>query len=324
VKVGIVGVAHMHIESYVQCFNKLHIAIEGAFERNNDLLKEFCKHHHMTPFATLEALLSTNIDTVIICSENSYHCRYTLLAASYHKNVIVEKPIAISLNEADQMIEACKNEKVQLMISHPVRFSKPIQQLKHAVELNKLTNVRAINASNHGKIPGGWFMNKDLSGGGAIMDHTIHIADLVHWIFNLNIKSIFARTGKLDEQTGVDISGLLHITCTNGVIMSLDTSWNRPSSLPVWGDASLEISSDEGLTHVDGFGRKINFFSEKQKLAYLYYEEDMNLSMMRAFQKAVDEKAPSPVTGEDGKFALSVALLAYKSIATHSVVKVEE
>lgn len=313
-RIGIIGCAHMHIWSYTDGLKQLGVEIVGAYDRNKEGLAHFCQEKSIQAFEELEVLLNTDIDTVLICSENAFHCQYTLAAAARHKHVIVEKPMAVTVEEADQMISACASASVKLMVTHPVRFSKPMQDLKRHMDNGQGGQLIAINATNHGKVPGGWFMEKALSGGGAIMDHTIHIADLVYWLYAPQIESVFARDGKWNSEGDVEDSGLLHVTFTDGTFMSLDTSWNRPKNYPVWGDASLTLVTDNGWIHADGFGRKAYHYSDGAQPSYIFYEEDMDLSMIKAFKQAIDEDLPSPVTGEDGRFTVLMAEMAYRSI----------
>lgn len=314
-KVGLIGCAHMHAESYLRCFKELNIPVVGIYEKNLKEKNKFSDRHQLAAYDSLADLLATDCDTVLICSENKFHLEYALLASEAKKHVIVEKPMALSQIEAKEMIKSCQKNHVKLLVCHPVRYSKVMQELKQAIESDQLGNLIAINATNHGKIPGGWFVNKDLAGGGAIVDHTIHVADLVNWLFNLKIESVMAYGNTAVSEIPTEDSGLLNVTFTSGALMSLDTSWNRPKEYPVWGDASLEIITDKGRTVVDGFGRKAEFFSNQLgENSWLYYETDMNMGMIKEFVNVIEKDLPSPVDGQAGLFTIQMFELAYQSI----------
>ncbi len=322
-KIGIIGTAHMHVESYTKHLRTLGVEIVGAFDRNNSRLSEFCKRHELKVFKELNRLLESEIDTVLICSENAFHADYTVAAAMHGKHVIVEKPMALSVSEADKMILACENAKVKLMVAHPVRFSKVMQELKASVDAGKIGRIVAIDATNHGKNPGGWFTEPELSGGGAIIDHTIHMADIVYALFHPEIESVFAMSENWSEGV-VEDTGLLHIRFQDGVFMSLDTSWNRPEAYPVWGDASLSLVTEKGYVHVDGFGRKGLRYSEEKPISFEYFEADMDFLMLEAFKKAIDEDLPSPVPGVAGRFTVLLSKMAYASIEQGKLIRQEE
>lgn len=313
-KVGIIGCAHMHVYSYTLCLKTLGIEIVGIYDRDKEKMFQFSEKYGIFPYEQLDDLLQTDIDTVLICSENVFHCEYTVSAAAYKKHVIVEKPMALTVEDAEKMISDCYAAGVKLMIAHPVRFSQPMQSLKQLIDEGTCGKLIAINATNHGKSPGGWFVEQKLSGGGAIIDHTIHMADLVNWFFAPQIDSVFARGENLLGESYVEDTGLLHVTFTDGTFMSLDTSWNRPKEYPVWGDASLTLVTDKGWIHADGFGRKALLYNQKASPAFTYYEEDMDMAMIKAFKDAIDQNMPSPVSGEDGLFTVKMARMAYQSI----------
>ncbi|WP_314064518.1 Gfo/Idh/MocA family oxidoreductase [uncultured Vagococcus sp.] len=312
-KVGIVGSAHMHVDSYLRCLKELGVPLTGVYD-HREVGREWAQDHGLPFMDNLSELLLT-CDTVLICSENAYHKEYAIVAANQGCHVIVEKPMAISLEEADEMIAATEKNGVKLLVCHPVRFAPTMQELKRVVDQGQLGQIYAINASNHGKIPGGWFVDKALSGGGAIIDHTIHMADLVNWLFQLEIGSVSAYGVTAVSDIPTEDSGLLHVRFKTGEVLSLDTSWNRPEHYPVWGDALLEIISEKGRTVVDGFGRKAALYqSGNQQNQWVYYETDMDMAMFKVFKDVIEKDLPSPVDGHAGRFTIEMVQLAYESI----------
>lgn len=314
-KVAILGCAHMHVYSYVKCLHALDISVVTVYDDEKKFATELGSQYQIPVSNSAEEVFCYDFDTVLICSENAKHMRDTLLATQHKKHVIVEKPMALTVEEADKMIQATEGNRVKLMVCHPVRFTETLQQLKKNIDAGNIGEVYGINATNHGKNPGGWFIEKSLSGGGALVDHTIHIADLLNWLFNVKIKSLTAYTSTIREDFPVEDSGLIHGTFTNGSVFSIDTSWNRPENYPVWGDAILEIVSSKGRTIVDGFGRRSTVYSD-QEVGYEWdlYEEDMDMAMMKAFVQAVKEDLPSPVDGYAGRYTVEMFNKAYEVI----------
>lgn len=313
-KVAIIGVAHMHAHSYVQEFKKRGIEVVGIYDRNPELSQEFGKQYDLPVFDNLETLLALESESVNICSENAFHKEYALKAFEYGKHVIVEKPMALSTADAEAMVAAGKAANRLLVVAHPVRFSEPIQNLKTVIDSGKLGKLKLINSSNHGKNPGGWFIDPELSGGGALIDHTVHICDLVNYLFKIEPKEVFAYAGKSQPEMPVEDIGLIQLTMSEGVIMSLDTSWNRPETYPVWGDAILELVFEKGQMTVDGFGRKLKVFNDVTgTIEEFFYEESMDSRMIDAFITAIQEGLPSPVSGEDGLYTVKITEAAFKS-----------
>ena len=119
----------------------------------------------------------------------------------------------------------------------------------------------------------------------------------------------------------VEDCGLLSMGFKNGTYATLDASWNRPISYPTWGDVTMEIIGTKGTINLDTFAQHGNLYSNKNShSSFVGWGDDMNLLMIKDFVKCVTENLPSPVSGEDGLFALKVALMAYKSADKNEVV----
>ncbi|MGX7204898.1 Gfo/Idh/MocA family protein [Enterococcus pingfangensis] len=318
-KVGIIGCAHMQAKIYTNIFKQENVEVVGIFDQNSLRGNQFAKEMGIIFFKSLDRILTTSIDTVLICSENSLHYDYVLAASIHKKNIIVEKPLALTTQTALHMIAACQEAHVKLLVAHPIRFSQTILDLKNYYEAGELGTIYALNCTNRGKKPGGWFLDKELSGGGAILDHMVHLIDLSRWLFNFEIDSILARAQK---QPGSEIeeAGLINITFTNGVILSLDTSWNRPLNYPVWGDVDLEIISEKGYTFIDAIGRKVDYYADNEIHNYLNYEKDMDERMIQTFIATIDQDLPEAVSGADGLYTIQIATLAYLSLKQKRVI----
>ena len=186
---------------------------------------------------------------------------------------------------------------------------------KEVIDQGKLGDIVAITGTNHGTMPGGWFVDKELSGGGAIIDHTIHVADLIHWFIKADIKTVYAKGGTNYHSIPTEDTGLLFMTFDNGTYGTLDTSWNRPDAYPTWGDVTMEIVGTKGSLFLDSFKQHGNIYSNNHdKSLHSYWGNDMNYLMIKDFVEAIEEDRPSPVPGEAGLFALEVALMAYEAI----------
>lgn len=322
-KVAMIGVAHMHAHSYVQEFQARGIEVVGVYDRNEALSQAFADQYQIPVFNKLDTLLALPSDSVNICSENVFHKEYALKAFEYKKHVIVEKPMALSTSDAQEMVAAGKAAERLLIVAHPVRFSEPIQNLKRVVDSGKLGKLKLINASNHGKNPGGWFIDPTLSGGGALIDHTVHICDLVNYLFRIDPQTIFAYAGKSQPEMPVEDIGLIQLTLTDNVIMSLDTSWNRPQTYPVWGDAILELVFEKGQMTVDGFGRKLKVFDDvTNTVEEFFFEESMDSRMIDCFITAIEQGLPSPVSGEDGLYTVKITEAAFQSATDKKIMSI--
>src|SRR5690625_7408004 len=117
---------------------------------------------------------------------------YTTLFRS-KKHILCEKPIATNVADAKDMIQVCEDEGVKLQIAYPVRFSGPIAELKAMIDNGELGDIVAFRTTNRGQNPGGWFVDEEQSGGGAVLDHTVHMADIMSWYLNEEVTEEIGR-----------------------------------------------------------------------------------------------------------------------------------
>lgn len=322
-KFGIISCDHMHAESYTEALKHIeNVEIAGIAEENEKKGKDFSQRHEIKYFKDYKELLfDKSVDAVIVCSANAKHAKMVIDAAKAQKHVIVEKPIATTIEDGQKMIDVCAENKVKLMISFPVRYAPPIKRMKAVIDEGKLGEIIGISATNHGTMPGGWFTDKTLSGGGAVMDHTVHVVDILRWVLKSNVKEVYAKIGTLIHDIPVEDCGLLSMEFENGVFATLDASWSRPKSYPTWGDVTFEIAGTKGSMNVDTFAQHGVMYSDEIEYSKnVYWGDDMDYLMLKDFVKCIQDDLPEPVTGKDGLEALRVALMAYESVKKDKVI----
>jgi len=319
-KVGIISFAHSHAFGYFHSLKQIkEVEIIGIADDVASRVEHLIKEHQIPYYHDYNELLALQeLDAVVICSENVHHAKLAIAAAKAKKHILCEKPLGISVAEMEQMIHVCKENNVQLMTAFPCRYLAAVVQAKEAIERNEIGEIVAIKGTNHGGNPGGWFVDKELSGGGALLDHTVHVMDLMNWFLKSEVKEVYGYAATLfDEQLQVDDAGMVHVKFDNGVFAVLDTSWSRPKSFPTWGDVTMEIIGTEGVISVDGFGQKNDLYSDEVgKGQWTYWGDDMDTYMIRDFVQSLLAGNPVPITGEDGLRAAHVAIAAYESVKT--------
>ena len=262
------------------------------------------------------------VDGVLICSANNHHKQMVLDFARAKIPVLCEKPIATKCVDAREMLAICEAHDVPLGICFPVRFSEPLRQAKRLIEQGGLGHVVAVKATNHGTMPGDWFVDPQLSGGGAVMDHTVHVVDALRWLFEAEFTQVFAHAAHRLHPIPVEDVGLLTLEMSHEVFVTLDTSWSRPNrSFPIWGDVTIEIIGTHGVISLDLFPWTLNYYSEPAgKHLADARDGDLSLRMLENFVGMIEGRAKLSATGLDGLRALEVVEAAYRSIATQRVV----
>lgn len=142
-----------------------------------------------------------DIDAVYICLPNSLHADFTVRAAKAGKHVIVEKPIAIRIEEAEQMIAACEAAKVKLAVGYRLRFNSLHQEISRGGPLVKggVNFINAIFSIDVGEA-GQWRLNKSLAGGGALIDVGIYCVQAARYITGQEPISVTAQFGPCTDR----------------------------------------------------------------------------------------------------------------------------
>lgn len=320
VRIGMLSFAHLHATSYARCLNQLPgVSLAGIYDDDPQRGQEMAQRFGTRYFSSAQSLLDESLDGMIICSENAKHRQLTELVAGHTGYILCEKPIATTLEDGQAMIDVCKAAGVRLQIAFPVRFSPAVQRLKSQIGEGVLGKVYSAKCTNHGSMPGSWFTDPQLAGGGAVIDHTVHVIDLLRWIWGVEITEVYAEIGDslLHPGLGIDDAGMLSFRLSNGVYGTLDTSWSRPPSYPTWGDVKLEILGEMGWIAVDAFQQNLAISADDWgKTSWVHWGSNMDLGLIRDFVDSIRHGREPSISGEDGLKALEVALAAYESART--------
>ena len=328
-KIGIMSFAHHHGEAYIANLRAIPgVEVCGVADEDSTRGQRLAQAHGARFYPTYEALLESKPNGVIICSENARHLPLVEMAAASKINVLCEKPIATNLPDAKATVDICTRNGVLLMTAFPMRFSAPLIEVKARLDAGEFGQVFCFNATNQGELPTehrAWFVDPALAGGGALMDHTVHLVDIMRWYLGSEAVEIYAQTNKIfhAEEVEVETGGLEMITFQNGVFATIDASWSRPPYWPTWGGLTFEMVTERGAVIVDGFKQNITVYSHvNQRPVWQYWGSDMNQAMISEFIAAIRAGREPSVTGVDGLRAVEVTMAAYESVRIGQPVKI--
>ncbi len=314
-RIGILSFAHLHAAGYAACLREIP-GVELAAIADDDEARgraaagrfggDYYREYH-------DLLARGDIAGVIVTAENARHRDLTLAAATAGKHVLCEKPLATTRADGLAMIAACRERGVKLQTAFPMRFSPPAIALRQIVRDGAIGAPLAVMATNPGRMPGGWFGDPELAGGGAVMDHTVHVADLLRWIFEREITSVYAEIDtRIHPGLPTDDVGMLLLGLEGGLFSSLDPSWSRPKTWPIWGGLTMDVIGDRGVVSMNAFNQNLQLFDDRGgRYTLLPAAEGGDPGLIRAFVNAIREDTAPPVSGEDGLRATEVALCAY-------------
>ena len=325
VRVALLSFAHVHAGGYAELLTQMPDAELVAIADDAEARGQAAAERFGVEFVPdwREAVARDDVDAVVICSENVHHAEMTIAAARAGKHVLCEKPLATTMEDAEAMIAACAKAGVKLQTAFPVRFSAPAVAFRDAIRAGRVGTPLAVIARNPGRCPMGWFVDPDLAGGGAVMDHTVHVIDVLRHIFDAEVTEVYAEADTRIYDIPVDDTGLVMFRMSNGLRGSLDTSWSRPVNWPIWGGVEIEVVGEKGALRLDAFNDTLEI-AEIEGPSYSWQSVDPSgdPEMVAAFIDAVKRDEPVKVTGEDGLRALQVALAAYESARIHEPVAV--
>ncbi len=326
VSIGIISAAHLHADFYAPALQSLPAAeLVGIHDRDAARGEAFAQRYGIEFFPKREALLE-RVQAVVVTTENVGHREATVAAAEAGVHVLCEKPIATSRADAEAMIEACRQAGVQLMVSFPCRYAPAFVEARKLVESGELGKVLAMSGTNRGRNPGGWFTDPELAGGGTVMDHTVHVADLMRVLTGQEVVEVFCEKDTVfTPDLAVEDCGLVSLRFSGGVFGTLDCSWSRPPHYPVWGDVTLNVIAEGGNLFWDLFAEHVDAYRNADaSYSWLDYGYDVNQALLGDFVACVEQGRGVPITGEDGLRALQVALAAYEAAREGRSVGIDE
>ena len=325
-RIGIFSFAHLHAASYAEALAAHPDAeLVGIADPDPVRGQAMAAQFSTTYFPAEAALLEQSLDGVVVTSENVYHRRLVEAAAAVGvKAILSEKPLATTTEDARAMVSACAAADVKLATAFPCRYSPAFRRLREQVQAGAIGDVLAIRGTNHGKMPGGWFTDPSLSGGGAVIDHTVHVADLNRLLLGREAAEVYAEIGHGFYHETWEDTGFLSIGYQGGVFATLDTSWSRPQAYPTWGDVTLQVVGTEGVLDLDMFAQNLARYGGPAGAVWDHWGSGTDAGLVADFLRlAAGRPTPDLATGEDGLRALAVAEAAYKSAALGQPVAVQ-
>ncbi len=283
--------------------------------------------NHFTDYH--ELLKLPDIECVVITAPNSLHCEMTLAAAAAGKHVICEKPLCVTLAEADSMIDACRSAGVLLMYAEELLFTPKYLKAKQMADTGAFGKVHLVKQSEkHFGPHSEWFWDIDRSGGGALLDLGCHGIAFAHWFLNKpKFKSVTAHLGTYVHaaKTRADDEAVTIVEFEGDSFAIIENSWARRGGM----DDRIEIYGEGGLTIANlHMGNALPTYSEygvgyavekaPTTTGWLYpvFEEAWNYGFpqeMQHFARCVRGLETCQTTGEDGRLVLEAVYAAYAS-----------
>lgn len=276
-----------------------------------------------------EMLKEPDIEMVAITAPNYLHAQMTVDIANAGKHVVCEKPLCMNLDEADRMIDTCKQKGVLLAYAEELFFTPKYVKAKEMADQGAFGKVYLVKQSEkHFGPHSEWFWDVERSGGGALMDLGCHGIAFAYWFLGRpRVKSVYAHLGTYvhRDKTKGDDEALCIVEFENNAIGLIEDSWCKRGGM----SDRTEIYGEGGVTYADlhmgnalptyseyGFGYAVEKAPSTIGWSYPVFEEHWNYGIpqeLRHFARCVRGKETLQATGEDGRLVMEVLFAAYAS-----------
>jgi predicted dehydrogenase len=320
-RIGIAGTGTM-AEVHATAWRTIGAEFAGCSSLNPTQAETFGQRHKIRAFANYDELIN-NVDIVDICTPTATHKPLVLAAAKAGKHVICEKPIALTVEDGQAMIDACRG--VRFFIGLVLRFFphyRSAKQLVAAGRIGKPGVLRLKRVSYVPQDPEAWYFNDALSGG-MVVDLMIHDFDYVRWLAG-EVERVFASQTQADSGSAQYVQAVLRLK--NGAIALIEGGWAYPPGVFRTG---FDLSGTDGLIEwsSDQLSPLITFFPPKQEetasvgLPTSGLADDPFAAELRHAYQCIQTGAPFEVTAEDALEALRISLAVKKSVEIGKPVK---
>ncbi|MFH2069173.1 MAG: Gfo/Idh/MocA family oxidoreductase [Candidatus Omnitrophota bacterium] len=315
--------------------------LTAVMDANLSVAREMAKDLKVKSYDTETELLSDpEINAIYIATPAYLHAKQATAALRSGKNVLVEKPLSLTLFDCESVIKEAEKQGRKLGVGYMMRFHGFHQQLRVMIsegQIGKPVLGRAQLSCWYPPMEGAWRQNPELGGGGSLVDMGNHLIDLLEYVFQSPVTEINCFTGNLIQSYLSEDSALTTVRFQNGALGMVDAFFSIPDNssrnfMEVYGSAGSVLA--EG-TIGQGSAGTARAFAEKEMKGYEADQKrsqsggvDLKFPLVNTYQAEVEEFANAiledrkpAISGDDGLWSQKLVLAAYESARTGRVIK---
>ncbi|MEM7735578.1 MAG: Gfo/Idh/MocA family oxidoreductase [Deinococcota bacterium] len=338
-KIGIIGaggIAHIHYHSYVGAGAEV-VAIADVSEQT--LAQRQASWNIPRTYTDFNEMLAQepDIDAVSICLPNAFHEPATVAAAKAGKHVLCEKPISLSLDKAQHMIDVSAQAGIKLQIGHHMRSDSAAEKAKAMIEAGDIGDITYIRLRQAHDWAGASVVKDSFgklanAGGGTLLDNGCHMMDLARY-FCGNVDNVFARIATLKYDVEVEDTAVVNMQFASGALGSLETSWSATgweNGYSIYGTkGALEYNNRyaySGDTEVSILRHTFRTspgttWATTDTAEYRFAGYGAHPRSIRNFVASIENDTDIVCTGQDGLEAVRMVLAAYESAKAHTPIQ---
>ena len=313
VNVGVIGVGAMG-ENHVRVYHKMEeanlIAVSDVSER---ALKKIEKKYGAKGYTDYcELLENPDIEVVSVCVPTTFHHAVVMEAIRHKKHILVEKPIAFTLTEAEEMIAAAKEAGIILATGHVERFNPAVQKAKELIDDGVIGDIVSAFAKRVGPLPP---RIKDV---GVSIDLAIHDLDIMNYLFEEEITQVYGTMNSSFDDSEFEDHAEIMVNFENESTGIIEVNWLTP-----YKRRELELTGTAGIISVDYIQQSIEVYGKFAQDIEIIHEEPLK-GELNSFLHSVVEGEEPVITGEDGLKALKMVIAANRSSKEHRPISLNE
>ncbi len=324
-RVAVIGVGSMgqnHARIYFHSENAHLVAVSDNYEPNAEKIGKkynipYYQNYH-------EMLEKEQIDAISIAVPTSLHKEVALACIQHQKHLLLEKPIASTEQEAQEIINSANKNNITLMIGHIERFNTAITALKERLNNSDLGEIYKINIERVGPFP------TRITDVGVIIDLSVHDIDIINYLLESDPQQLYAQTQQKLHPTHEDAVTSL-ITYKNGVHAILNINYLSPTKI-----RQLQIFGKKGMFHVNYLDQELYFYqnnsftsdnwesvTEGEMKKIIVAKKEPLQQEIEHFITCIKENTPPLITGYDGLKSLQIANNLLKSAQENRIIHLQ-
>jgi len=277
---------------------------------NAERAKSVAKQFGVRAYTSIGKLLKRkDVEAVSNCVWSLNLAKETLKALKTGKHVLVEKPMATNVKQAEKLLEVAKEEGLHLTVGFLMRFIPGIQHMKNAIEDKTIGNLVCATAKRVSEWP------ERIGDVGVVKDTAIHDIDIIRYLFGEEPIAVYAKTGSMKHKKFEDYAQIM-LTFEGGKSAFIESNWLTP-----YKTRTLVVTGSKAIMKLDYITQELTIEDAKKTIQPRYpWQEPLKLELQH-FANCILKKEKPLITGTDGLKALQIAEAALKSSATGRVVK---
>lgn len=314
-RVGVVGVGAMgqhHARVYSELSDDFDLELVGIADKNVERAEELADEYgYEGVYEDHKELVAQDLDALTIAVPTTLHKDIALDFLDSGTNVLVEKPIADTVENAKKILDKAEEKDLTIGVGHIERYNPSVQKLKEVIDDGILGNVMSISGTRVGPLA---IRIRDV---GIIIDLAVHEMDVISYLFGERIREVTAKAGNAKHPADVEDYAQIMVDFDNGKTGIVETNWLTPHKT-----RKLSVVGTKGIAYLDYIDQSLIVHNSHWKQEYKIEEREPLKNELEDFLASCNNGKDPCVTGEDGLHVLKAARCAKESSKTNKKIQV--